>query len=352
MGADVSHVDADSDDSLRGLQPAAGHAGASSSWRHPSASVVIPAHNEGSVIERCLTALFTGIDPGDTSLDVVVVCNGCRDDTAARTRSSGYPVRVLELPVASKSAALRAGDAAALALPRLYLDADVSMSGAAALKVVQRLNNGAMAARPPVVYDWSRSSLPVRRYYRARSRLPAVLDCLWGAGVYGLSATGRDRFHEFPDVVADDLWIDSQFDRHEVEIVDCDPVIVTVPRRSRDLLRVLRRTYRGKAENRQRAASGNRARQTTFSVLRDLVRLAVADPSAALDGAAYAWFAVAARLAVRLGDATPGGADKQRWERDDSSRSGCPLRECRGGARPRLESGGGARRWLESGGAR
>ncbi len=61
----------------------------------PLGSVVIPAHDEAAVIGRCLDALFTGFEPGE--LDVVVVCNGCTDDTASAARASGHPVRVVEL---------------------------------------------------------------------------------------------------------------------------------------------------------------------------------------------------------------------------------------------------------------
>ena len=154
-------------------------------------------------------------------------------------RASGHPVRVLELQRASKPAALRRGDAAARAFPRLYLDADVVLPGSAARVVLERLRSGALAARPPIRYEMSGASAPVRSYYRARSRVPAVLGSLWGAGVYGLSATGRSRFGAFPDVVADDLWVDRLFATSEVEIVDSAPVVVPVPRRSRDLLRVL-----------------------------------------------------------------------------------------------------------------
>src|SRR5215208_8237087 len=162
-------------------------------------SVVIPAHDESASIRRCLDALFTGVAPGE--LDVVVVCNGCADDTAARTRSSGHPVRVVELEAASKPAALRAGDEAARALPRIYLDADVVLHGSAARAVLERLRGGAVAARPPVRYVSGASSAPVRSYYRARSQVPALLGSLWGAGVYGLSEAGRRRFDAFPDVV-------------------------------------------------------------------------------------------------------------------------------------------------------
>jgi glycosyltransferase involved in cell wall biosynthesis len=279
--------------------------------RAPLGSVVIPAHNESAGIRRCLDALFSGVAPGD--LEVVVVCNGCVDDTAAIARSSGHPVRVIELEMASKPAALRVADEVATALPRMYLDADVVLQGSAACVVLDRLRAGAVAARPPIRYDSSASSTLVRSYYRARSRMPALLGSLWGAGVYGLSEVGRSRFGAFPDIVADDLWVDRQFAAGEVEIVDCAPVAVAVPRRTRDLVRILRRTYRGKAET-AGVDPHDRSRETTVSTLRQLRRSAAAGPYAALDAATYAAFAVGARLAVA---APLAGA---RWERDDSSR--------------------------------
>jgi glycosyltransferase involved in cell wall biosynthesis len=276
-------------------------------------SVVIPANNEAARIQRCLDALFADVAPGE--LEVLVVCNGCADDTAALARSSGHPLRVIELEAASKPAALRAGDEAALALPRIYLDADVVLRGSAARVVLRRLGAGAIAARPPIRYDSSASSAPVRSYYRARSRLPALLGSLWGAGAYGLSQAGRSRFDAFPDVVADDLWVDRQFAADEIEIVDCAPVLVAAPRATSDLIRVLRRTYRGKAE-----IAGidphDRSTETTLSTLQQLRRLVATGPRAALDAATYAAFAVGARLALSAPLAAA------RWERDDSSRAG------------------------------
>jgi glycosyltransferase involved in cell wall biosynthesis len=286
----------------------------------PLASVVIPAHNEAGVIERCLDALFTGVSGDD--LDVVVACNGCSDKTAMLARSSGHPVRTLELTTPSKPAALRAGDEAVRSFPRLYVDADVVLYGASALAVADRLRAGAVAARPPIRYDSSRSSPSVRSYYRARSRMPSVLKSLWGAGVYGLSAEGRGRFHAFPDVVADDLWIDRLFVRDEVEIVDCAPVVVNVPRRASDLVRVLRRQCRTKSERPPSFRGDEAAPDTTGSTLRDLLRVSISSPTAACDAATYAAYASGARLAVAFGSALGSTIVAESWERDDSSRTG------------------------------
>jgi glycosyltransferase involved in cell wall biosynthesis len=284
----------------------------------PLGSVVIPAHNESTVIKRCLDALFTDFEPWE--LDVVVVGNGCSDGTAAVARSSGHPVSILELRRGSKPAALRAGDAAARAFPRLYLDADVILPGPAARRVLERLRSGALAARPPIAYDFSRSSSLVCSYYRARSRVPSVLGSLWGAGVYGVSAAGRAKFGEFPDVVGDDLWLDRQFEPHEVEIVECAPVVVVVPRRSVELFRMLRRVYRGKAEQRTAPGTAARRRHTTLSTVLDLGRLSVARSESGFDAVTYAGFAAGARLTLALESIGRGHRSLGHWERDDSSR--------------------------------
>ena len=283
--------------------------------RPPLGSVVIPAHDEASVIGRCLDVLLADFAPGE--LDVVVVSNGCTDQTATVARSSGHPVRVVELGKASKPAALRIGDAAALTFPRLYVDADVMLPGLAARLVLERLRAGAIAARPPIRYDTRASSAPVRSYYRARSRIPAVMASLWGAGIYGLSEAGRRRFGAFPDVVADDLWVDGHFDSGEVEIVDCPPVVVVAPQSSRDLVRVLRRVYFGKSETASAPDPDGRAPETVVSTMRDLGRLVAGGPAASLDAATYAAFAAGGRLAVSLGSLSGDG-----WGRDDSSRTG------------------------------
>ena len=148
--------------------------------RRPLGSVVIPAHDEARVIKRCLDGLFEGLAPGD--LEVVVVCNGCADDTPAVARSSGHPIRVIERPTASKPAALRIGDEAATSFPRLYLDADVVLKGGAAQVVLERLRAGGDRRPASSPLRERRRLAPVRSYYQARSRIPAVLGSLRGPG--------------------------------------------------------------------------------------------------------------------------------------------------------------------------
>ena len=274
-------------------------------------SVVIPAHNEAAVIRRCLDTLLDGFRPGE--LEVVVACNGCTDETADIVRSSGHAVRVIEIEVASKPAALRAAEELVTTFPRLYLDADVVLTAPSARQVLERLRSGpALAARPPISYDTNRSAILVRSYYRARVRVPAVMGSVWGAGVYGLSEVGRARFGPYPDITADDLYVDQCFKRSEIEIVGSAPVQVTAPRRTTDLLRILRRNYQGKAEN---SGLPSVPGSTTMSTVHDLARAVSMRPGSIVDVTVYFGLAALARLMLAI-------AGHSRWERDDSSREG------------------------------
>lgn len=272
-------------------------------------SIVIPAYNEGAVIARCLDEVFDGLDPSE--VEVVVACNGCTDDTADRVRSSGYPVQVLDLPDAGKIGALNAGDDSVTALPRLYLDADVSINGRTVRNVLEATAGRALAARPRITFDTSHSSRLVRRYYAARERLPGVMSELCTAGAYALSATARSRFDHFPEVIADDLFAARIIRDDEIEIVDGEPVVVHVPRTTRALVAVLKRVYRGNQELADERP--DLTTPTTSSTARDLLSLA-RTRGHLVDAVVYAGFAVGARVAIAV------DRDPVRWERDDTSR--------------------------------
>jgi glycosyltransferase involved in cell wall biosynthesis len=273
-------------------------------------SVVISAYNEATVIGRGLGRLHDSLG---TDIEVIVVCNGCTDGTADAVRRTGHAVRVIELGVASKAKALRAADDAATAFPRVYLDADVLVSGKTIRAVVRHLRRpGALAARPPLVYDTSSGSWVVRRFYRARARLPAVMGSLWGAGLYALSAEGHARLGVFPHVVADDLFVDRLFRPDEIDVVAADPVVVVAPATTSGLLASLRRVVRGNRDLRALPAHG---RPLTAGTVRDLVRLARRGPAESLDALVYASLVMSARVLARRRRRAP-----HRWERDETTR--------------------------------
>src|SRR3954453_5982609 len=99
-------------------------------------SVVVPAYNEGAVIERRLGPLLSSFDEGE--LEVAVVANGCSDDTASAARRLPG-VKVLELTEPSKTAALNAGDGLVTGFPRIYLDADVQITASSLRRLAEAL---------------------------------------------------------------------------------------------------------------------------------------------------------------------------------------------------------------------
>lgn len=265
-------------------------------------AVIIPAHNEEAVIARTLTSLAGVLASG--VVEVVVVCNGCTDSTASV--ASGFAgVQVIEVDRASKTAALNAGDAAAGKWPRLYLDADIAVAEGTVGEVFRALDAGTPAVRPAVRYNTEGAGFLVRAYYRARRNIPAGRTSLWGAGAYGLSRAGHERLKSFPDIVADDLYVDRLFTAAEKRVLDSAPVDVRTPRSVPGLMAVLRRTYRGNSE----LHTGN---DTAAGSLLGLLA-SIRSPLGLFDAAVYTAFAVAGRCTppTRL----------PRWERDNSSRT-------------------------------
>jgi glycosyltransferase involved in cell wall biosynthesis len=186
-----------------------------------------------------------------------VVCNGCSDNTAEIARRF-EGVTVLESEMPSKPAALNAGDAAATRWPRLYLDADAQISPSAVRDVLDALSEGGLlAARPAARLDLQGAHPLVHAYYRTRLRLPSARSGLWAGGVYGLSRQGHQRFEEFPNVIADDLFVDRLFAAWEKAVLDVDPMVIRPPRTPRAQLAVLHRVYRGNAE--QNGSEGSTA---------------------------------------------------------------------------------------------
>lgn len=178
-------------------------------------SVVIPAYNEGQTIERCLRTMLQGAEPGE--LEIVVVANGCKDDTADRARKfEDQGVTVVETPVGSKVGALNLGDEAAKSFPRFYIDADIDVTIEAIREVAQMLERDELvvAAPRPVVDYRSRSRL-IRSFYEVWTSLPFFTEGVIGAGIYAFSEKGRARFDRFPDIIADDEFARLQAAPHE-----------------------------------------------------------------------------------------------------------------------------------------
>jgi glycosyltransferase involved in cell wall biosynthesis len=276
-------------------------------------SVVVPAHNEASVVGRLLDGLLDPHAPG--ALELVVVCNGCTDDTAAVARAPRGVV-VLETPVPSKTAALRLGDEACSTFPRLYVDADVVLRAQDVERLTAALVGPVLAAAPARRVVLEGRPWAVRAYYRVWEQLPTVRDGLFGRGVIALSAEGHRLVAELPPVTADDLWLHHAFAPDQTRVVPEAVVAVHTPRHLADLVRRRLRVVSGAREVRGHPQAGP---GTSGTGLRDLLDLARSRPDLWAGLAVFVLVTVVARTGATI--AARRGA-RPVWHRDESSRTG------------------------------
>lgn len=269
-------------------------------------SVVVPAHNEGPVIDTLLDALAPGIDAG--RLDLVVVANGCSDDTARRARDRG--VRVIELERGHKPSALNAGDDVLEAFPRFYIDADVTVTAEGIEELADRLErDGTLAVSPALRMDTSDSSRLVRAYFRIWQRLPSIADSLASRGCMGFSRLGRSRWQSWPDVTADDQWANEQFAPGERVVWDGVESVVAAPADLHHLVERKRRSRRGGIELEHEIQRDVTSNTAWLGVVRQEPRLLASVP-------AY----VLVTVLVRLAASRDRRAGRDDWGADRSSR--------------------------------
>ncbi len=189
---------------------------------------------------------------------VIVVDNGSVDHTsdvashwAPRFQGAGHEMLVLHLDRPNKSAALNAGDAAARDIPgpRIYVDADVELSPGCVAAVFRTLTDnlrvGMCCPRLRVARSktWS-----TRTYANVWTRLPWVVEDAIGGGFYAVSSEGRRRWQEFPDLLAEDVFVQSRFRRDERQVLAAETFVIRLPEGFSDLVRIRTRWISGNRE--------------------------------------------------------------------------------------------------------
>jgi glycosyltransferase involved in cell wall biosynthesis len=282
-------------------------------------TVIIPAHNEESVIARCLQTALQGA-PDNHQMQLIVAANGCHDETVAIARRTAPSALVLDLPQGSKTLAMNEAARHARAFPRIFLDADVQCEyRALAALAAELMHPGVKAASPALKMDLSRSSYPVRAYYRVWLTQPYVRRAMVGSGCFGLSEEGYTQIGDFPPITGDDIWVHSRFTESERRSVahdrDGKPVWFTVspPRRIIDQIRVETRRRLG---NEQVLRLYPAANFNGSNAVGDL-RTALTEGASIIDLGVY--------LAVKFITRLRAGLARRRsatitWERDLSAR--------------------------------
>lgn len=188
-------------------------------------SVIIPANNEGPLIAACLRAVLASTPP-QQQVEIIVVANGCSDDTAARALSltpeakkKGWVLQVLDLPQGGKMAALNAGDTAAQGPLRVYLDADVIVSPLVLSQLETSLSPQTAVYASGTVTLPRADSWVTRAYGRFYLTVPFMSEGVPGCGLFAVNQAGRARWGLFPDIISDDTYVRLCFsaaERHAV----------------------------------------------------------------------------------------------------------------------------------------
>ncbi|HTW98878.1 MAG TPA: glycosyltransferase family 2 protein [Acidimicrobiales bacterium] len=163
----------------------------------PELSIVLPAHNEVTLLGSTVTNLTTGLDERSRSYEIVIVENGSHDGTLrlARLLAAQLPrLRVLTLPAGDYGAALAAGFLAAEGAIVVNFDVDyydlafldkaleLLSNASCSLVVASKRAPGAMDRRP-----WHRRLVTYV--------FTSVLDKVFGMSLsdaHGMKALRRD----------------------------------------------------------------------------------------------------------------------------------------------------------------
>lgn len=264
-------------------------------------SIIIPANNEAETIAACLEAIAVQTFPGPA--EVIVSANGCLDDTVKIAESrrpllsqSGYQLIILDRSEPSKIGALNAADAAASHSIRIYIDADVICSPELLKELVEVLTTSDARYASGQLTLAPANSWITRQFGRTWLHLPFVRSNVPGAGLFSVNGAGRARWAEFPDIIADDLYVRLHFspaERIGVEARYFWPLAEGL----RNLVRVRRRQDAGVIELSQKYPELLKNESKTPLRFQDHLRLFLARP------VSYAVY-VSVRLAVRLNTKT------------------------------------------------
>ncbi len=175
-------------------------------------SVLIPAHDEADWLPACLDALCAS-EPVAGPVEVIVVANGCSDNTAELARGEtsafearGWSLRVLELAKGGKLGAWNAGEAATLGNVLVYLDADVLVSPPLLAQLAEALAGGAPRYASGVPQVTTSGNWVTRHYTRFWQTTGFMTHGVPGFGVFAMNRAGRARWCVWPDIISDDTF--------------------------------------------------------------------------------------------------------------------------------------------------
>lgn len=212
----------------------------------PRISILIPAYNEASVIARCLDAL--ALEPGQTEIEVIVIANGCKDDTVGIARTAMPEARVIDTPIGGKTRAMNIGVDRARGTILAFLDADLTLSAREISELADRMeNDGTNAACGQMRVGLRGASAAVRAFYGVWAQ-NTYFDQGKLGGFYLLTRAKVDQLFPLPAVTNDDEYIRRHLRSNEITFDPGVSFVAEAPRTLSALIKVRTRVQRGNAE--------------------------------------------------------------------------------------------------------
>ncbi|MCE2572800.1 glycosyltransferase family 2 protein [Motilimonas eburnea] len=215
-------------------------------------TVVIPAYNEANCIEQTLSEYEELV--GDR-LEVIVIPNGCDDNTADIVRNHFSNMRMVELTEGSKIAAINKGIELASHSHIMIQDADVVISKSDVAKILAFIQTTVYLFASPLTRVIEDSNFWVRKYYRFLKVTPAYRAGMVNSGVYLLSPKAIEKLGNLPRVIADDGYVKGVLGPENVtKINDCFSVVKT-PKNLWSLIKIKTRSKLGNLELKEKFVS-------------------------------------------------------------------------------------------------
>lgn len=213
------------------------------------ATIIVPAHNEASVIEDCLNSIINqkGVD------HIIVPCNGCTDDTVEIVNAKFPTVICLDIEKPSKTNALNVAEEKAqelgVSFPIFYIDADTQLSDNAIPHITAMMENSdTLLSAPTPIIDTSKSSWLVKTYYKVWINLPYIKEGVIATCSFIVSKEGRSRFEKFADVIGDDGFIRCHFKNKEISNIEGAEIYIRAPKDIFSLVKIKTRARLGNME--------------------------------------------------------------------------------------------------------
>jgi len=213
------------------------------------ATVIVPAHNEASVIEDCLNSIInqSGVD------HIIVPCNGCTDNTVDIVKTKFPNVVCLDIEKPSKTNALNVAEEKAKELgishPIFYIDTDTQLSENAIQHISEIMDSGeVLLAAPTPKINTNKSSFLVKTYYKVWTNLPYIKEGVIATCSFIVSEEGRQRFDKFADVIGDDGYIRCHFKNKEIANIKGAEIYITAPKDIFSLIKIKTRARLGNME--------------------------------------------------------------------------------------------------------